>query len=81
MYAWWHKWQKKEMNTGFWWRNLQERDHLEDLRTDEKTILIWISKERECRGTNCINLTLDMGQLGNSLASIQCGESDYTTIH
>jgi len=33
------------MNTEFWWGDLQERDHLEDLRTNEKTILIWISKE------------------------------------
>ena len=62
---------------GCWWGDLQQRDHLEDLRTDEKTILIWISKEQKCEGTDCINLTQDMGQFGNSFASTQCGEFDY----
>jgi hypothetical protein len=45
------------MNTGFWWGNLQERVHLEDLSIDGKTILIWILELRECGGTDCINLT------------------------
>jgi hypothetical protein len=28
-----------EVHRGFWWRNLWERDHLEDPSTDERIIL------------------------------------------
>jgi hypothetical protein len=28
-----------KMHTGFWWRNLKNRDHLEDLGIDGMTIL------------------------------------------
>jgi len=31
-----------EVYTGFWWRNLRERDHLEDLGVDGRIILRWI---------------------------------------
>ena len=30
------------MYTGFWWRNLEERDNLEDPCVDGKIILRWI---------------------------------------
>jgi hypothetical protein len=30
---------KEEFYTGFWWRNLRERDHLEDAGVDGKVIL------------------------------------------
>jgi hypothetical protein len=28
----WHVWERREMNTGFWWGNMKERDHVEDIR-------------------------------------------------
>jgi hypothetical protein len=31
------------VDTGFWWRNLRKRDHLEDPGIDERLILRWIS--------------------------------------
>jgi hypothetical protein len=30
------------IRTGFWWGNLRERDHLEDLGVYGRVILIWI---------------------------------------
>jgi hypothetical protein len=34
--------EKKDMYTGYWWVDLRERDHLEDLCIDGRIILIWI---------------------------------------
>jgi hypothetical protein len=31
--------------TGFWWRNLRERDHLEDPGVDVRIILRWIFRK------------------------------------
>jgi hypothetical protein len=31
-------WGRGEVYTGFWWRNLRERDHLEDPRVDGRII-------------------------------------------
>jgi len=31
--------------TGFWWRNLRERDHLGDPGVDRRIILRWIFKK------------------------------------
>jgi hypothetical protein len=31
-----------EVYTGFWWRNLRERDHLEDPDVDGRVILRWL---------------------------------------
>ena len=33
------------MHTGFWWGDLRERDHLEDLSIDRRIILKWIFKK------------------------------------
>ena len=30
------------MHTGFWWGNLREGDHLEDLGADGRSVLKWI---------------------------------------
>ena len=34
-----------EVNKGFWWGDLMERDHLEDLDVDWNKILKWIFKK------------------------------------
>jgi hypothetical protein len=36
---------RAEVNTGFWWRNLRERDNLEDPCIDERIILRWIFRK------------------------------------
>jgi len=33
---------RREVCTGFWWRNLRERDHLGDTGVDVRIILRWI---------------------------------------
>jgi hypothetical protein len=35
----------REVHTGFWWRDLRERHHFEDLGIDERIILKWILKK------------------------------------
>jgi hypothetical protein len=35
----WYVWETGEVQTGFWWWNLRERDHLEDPGVDERIIL------------------------------------------
>jgi hypothetical protein len=34
------------VHTGFWWGDLNEREHSEDLGVDGRTILKWILKNR-----------------------------------
>jgi hypothetical protein len=34
-----------EVHTGFWWRNLRARDHLEDIQIDRRIISQWIFKK------------------------------------
>jgi hypothetical protein len=38
-------WKTGEAHTGFWWGDLRERGHLEDLGIDGKVILKWIFKK------------------------------------
>jgi len=38
----WHVWERGEMHTGFWWRDLRQSD----LRIDRKVILKYTSKNR-----------------------------------
>ena len=35
----WHVWEKGEVHTGFWWGDLTERGHLEDLGVDGNVML------------------------------------------
>jgi hypothetical protein len=36
---------KGEMHTGFWWKNLGGRDHMEDLGIDGRILLKWIFRK------------------------------------
>jgi hypothetical protein len=41
----WHILGREEVYTGYWWGNLKERDHSEDLGVDARTILkLFINK-------------------------------------
>jgi hypothetical protein len=35
----WHVWGTGEMHTGFWWGDVREIDHLEELGADRRIIL------------------------------------------
>jgi hypothetical protein len=48
------------VHTGFWWGNLRERDHLEDLDIDGRIILKWIFWKWD-GGMDWIDLALDRG--------------------
>jgi len=41
----WHVQNTGEVHTGFWWGNLGEGDHLEDLDIDGGIVLKWIFKK------------------------------------
>jgi hypothetical protein len=41
----WTEWWRGELHTGFWWGNLKERAHLEDLGVDARIILKFILKK------------------------------------
>ena len=36
---------KRRVYTGFWWRNLRERDHWGESETDGRIILRWIFRK------------------------------------
>jgi hypothetical protein len=42
----WHIEKIGKARRGFWWGDLMERDHLEDLDLDVRIILKWIFKKR-----------------------------------
>jgi hypothetical protein len=41
----WHVWETREVHTRFWWGDLRERGHLEDLGLDGRIILKYILKK------------------------------------
>jgi hypothetical protein len=50
-------WRRREVHTGFWWGNLKERGHLEDLDVDGLMLYVWILK-RGWTFVQWIDLTL-----------------------
>ena len=47
------------MHTGFWWRNLRERDNLQDLGVDGNIILRWIFRKLDGEGMDWLELAQD----------------------
>jgi len=47
-----------DAHTGFWWGNLRQRDHLEDLDADGRIILRWIFRKWDV-GHDWIDLAQD----------------------
>jgi hypothetical protein len=37
----WHVWGRGDVYTGFWWGDMREREHLENLGVDGRIILKW----------------------------------------
>jgi hypothetical protein len=57
----WHVWGERrgEEHTGFWWGDLRERDHLDDISMDGIMILKWFFRKWG-RGLDSIHLAQDM---------------------
>ena len=51
-----HVWGRGKKHTGFWWGNLRERDHLEDLGVDGRIILRWVFRKWDGGGMDWIDL-------------------------
>jgi len=69
-----------EVHVGFWWGNLKERDHLEDLGIDGTIILKYIFKKWD-EVMDWFDLAQDwdrwwalVNAVMNLSASIECGE-------
>jgi hypothetical protein len=58
----WHVWWRGEAHTGFWWGDLREKDLLENLETNENSILkLNFRKWDALAGTGLIQLTIRTG--------------------
>jgi hypothetical protein len=48
-------WGREEVDTGFWWGNLMEGDHLDDSGVDGTIILRWIFRKWDVRAYSGLN--------------------------
>jgi hypothetical protein len=55
------------MFTGFWWRALRARNHLEDPGVDGRLILRWIFRKWKGRGAKTGSIRLRIGTGGGHL--------------
>jgi hypothetical protein len=56
----------RELHKGFWWGDLMERDHLQDLGVDGSIISNWIFKKwyiEAWSGLICLRIGTDDGRL------------------
>jgi hypothetical protein len=58
----WYVWERGEVLTRFWWQDLRERAHLEDLGIDGRIILKWTFKNWN-ESINLIDLAQDRDRL------------------
>jgi hypothetical protein len=61
----WHVWETGDVSSEFWWGDLWDRDHLEDLSVNGSIILKWIFKNWEGAWTrlNWLRIGTDDGLL------------------
>jgi len=62
-----------EVDTGFWWGNMREREHLEDPGVDGRIIRRWIFRKSNVGGMDWIYLAQDKDRgriLVNAVISI-----------
>jgi hypothetical protein len=57
----WHVRVTREMHTEFWWRNVRERDHKEDLDVDERILLKMIYTAYVCFNPYPANVENSLG--------------------
>jgi hypothetical protein len=55
----WHVWGRGEVHTGFWWGDLRDRNHLDDICIDGRIILKMDLEEVEWGGMDWIALAQD----------------------
>jgi hypothetical protein len=56
----------REAGTGFWWRNLRDRDHLKDFSVDGRILLRCIFRKRDVKawtGSTCFRIRRGGGYL------------------
>jgi hypothetical protein len=67
---------RAEAYTGFWWGNLRERDHLEDLGVDERIILRCIVRKWDVSAW----MGLIWFRIGTDGGLCECGNEDLGSI-
>jgi len=68
------------VSTGFWWRNLRERDHWGDPGIDGRIILRWIFRKWDVvdrAGSGKGQVTVAFEYCNEPSGSIKCGEFLY----
>jgi hypothetical protein len=53
-------WERREVHTGFWWRNPRERGHFEDIEIERNVISKWVFKQWNVAWTKLIWLRTRM---------------------
>jgi len=67
----WHALEIGEVHTGFWWDNLRERDHLEDLDVDGRLIFKWIFGKWDEGGMDWIPVDEDKDRWWSSVNAVR----------